>query len=144
SYVGDRHNDSSERVESWSFVNANLKVGLLNNTDLQFVVPTYSFVRTKDRVTRTAERNSGFGDLTTRLKINFWGNDGGQTALAAMPFLKMPTAQDELGNGAFEGGIIFPLAVALPCEWSMGVMTQCDFAEDADGSGYHPEFINSI
>lgn len=142
SYAKDRHNDSNERVEGWSFFNANLKVGLCNNSDLQVVVPTYSSVRT--RSAGTTERNSGFGDLVTRLKINFWGNDGGTTAFAAMPYVKFPTAQDDLGNGAFEGGIIFPLAVALPHEWGMGVMTQFDFAEDGDGSGYHPEFINTI
>ncbi|MEO6181829.1 MAG: transporter [Verrucomicrobiota bacterium] len=142
SYAEDRHNDSNERVEGWSFFNANLKVGLCNNSDLQVVVPTYSSVRT--RSAGTTERNSGFGDLVTRLKINFWGNDGGTTAFAAMPYVKFPTAQDDLGNGAFEGGIIFPLAVALPHEWGMGLMTQFDFAEDGDGSGYHPEFINTI
>ncbi len=142
SYAKDRHNDSNERVEGWSFFNANLKVGLCNNSDLQVVVPTYSTVRT--RSAGATERNSGFGDLVTRLKINFWGNDGGTTAFAAMPYVKFPTAQDDLGNGAFEGGIIFPLAVALPHEWGMGVMTQFDFAEDGDGSGYHPEFINTI
>ena len=144
SYTEDRRNDSNERVEGWSFFNANLKVGLCNNADLQLVVPTYASVRTKDRVAGKTERNSGFGDLVARLKINFWGNDGGDTAFAAMPFLKFPTAQDELGNDAFEGGIIFPVAVALPHEWGMGPMTQFDFAEDGDGSGSHPEFINTI
>ena len=142
SFSEDGHNDSNERVEGWSFFNSNLKVGLCNNSDLQIVVPTYSSVRT--RAAGTTERNSGIGDLVTRLKINFWGNDGGDTAFAAMPFVKFPTSQDDLGNGAFEGGIIFPLAVALPREWGMGVMTQFDFTEDGDGSGYHPEFINTI
>src|SRR5687768_2398178 len=72
-YTEDRHNDSNERVESWSFFNANFKVGLCNNSDLQLVVPSYTSVRTKDRATGMSERNSGFGDLVTRLKINFWG-----------------------------------------------------------------------
>jgi hypothetical protein len=144
SYGGDRHNHSNERTDGWSFLNANFKVGLCNNSDLQLVVPTYSSVRTKDRATGTTERNSGFGDLITRLKINFWGNDSGQTAFGAMPFVKFPTAQDELGNDAFEGGIIFPLSVELPNGWGMGAMTEFDFAEDGDGSGYHPEFINSL
>lgn len=142
SYTEDRHNDSNEDVEGWSFFNANLKVGLCHNADLQIVVPTYNFIRTRSN--GPIQRNSGFGDLVTRLKINFWGNDGGTTAFGAMPFLKFPTAQDDFGNNAFEGGIIFPLAVVLPHEWGMGLMTQFDFAEDGDGSGYHPEFINTI
>jgi hypothetical protein len=140
SYSKDR--ESGTRVDSWSFLNSNLKVGLCNNSDLQIVVPTYSSVRT--RSAGATQRDSGFGDLVTRLKINFWGNDGGKTAFGAMPFVKFPTAQEDLGNGAFEGGIIFPLAVELPHEWGMGAMTQFDFAEDGDGSGHHPEFINTI
>ena len=142
SYAEDRHNDSDERVEGWGFLNSNLKVGLCNNADLQLVVPTYNSVR--NRSAGNTERNSGFGDLVARLKINLWGNDGGQTAFGAMPFVKFPTAQDDLGNGAFEGGIIFPLTVELPKSWGLGAMTEFDYAKDADGSGYQPEFINTI
>ncbi|MEO5802009.1 MAG: transporter, partial [Verrucomicrobiota bacterium] len=137
-----RDHESGTRVDSWSFFNANLKVGLCNNSDLQLVVPTYSSMRA--RSAGNTERNSGFGDLVTRLKINFWGNDGGKTAFAAMPFVKFPTAQDDLSNGAFEGGIIFPLAVELPREWGMGLMTEFDFNKDESGGGHHAEFINSI
>jgi len=143
-FTRDRHSESGERVESWSFFNANLKIGLCNSTDLQLVVPTYNSVRTKNRVAGTTEKNSGFGDLVTRLKMNFWGNDGGKTAFGAMPFVKFPTAQDNLGNGAFEGGLILPLAVELPRGWGMGAMTEVDITEDGDGSGYHPEFVNTI
>ena len=140
SYSRDR--ESGTHSDSWSFFNSNLKVGLCNNTDLQIVVPTYSSARTRSG--GTTDKNSGFGDLVTRLKMNFWGNDGGPTAFGAMPFVKVPTAQDNLGNGAFEGGIIFPLAVELPKGWGMGVMTEFDFAQDGDGTGYHPEFVNTI
>jgi hypothetical protein len=145
-YSIDKHNTdySDTEVETWSVWNANYKFGLCNNTDIQFVVPSYTHVRTKDETTGATEKNSGFGDIVTRLKINLWGNDGGTTAFAAMPFVKFPTAQDDLGNGAFEGGLILPLAVELPYGWGMGLMTQVDISEDGDGSGYHPDFINTI
>lgn len=139
-----RDRESGTRVESWSFFNANLKAGLCRNSDLQLVLPTYNSERIKDRAAGTTERNSGFGDLVTRLKINLWGNDGGQTAFAAMPFVKFPTAQDDLGNDSFEGGIIFPLAVELPRDWGMGLMTEFDFNKDNSGGGHHLEFVNSI
>src|SRR5687768_14233073 len=32
-YSEDRHSGSNERVKGWSFFNANLKVGLCNNSD---------------------------------------------------------------------------------------------------------------
>ncbi|MBM3848445.1 MAG: transporter, partial [Verrucomicrobia bacterium] len=65
-------------------------------------------------------------------------------ALAVMPFVKYPTASNNLGNGAYEGGVIIPLAVELPWGWGMGVMTEFDINENASGSGHHTEFVNSI
>ncbi len=120
--------------DAWGIGFANLKAGLLNNVDLQVVIE--SFLKTEDA--------RGFGDVTTRVKINLWGNDGGPTALAVMPFVKWPTNGANLGNDAVEGGVIVPLAVELPAAWGMGVMTEFDINEDGDGRGYHVEFINSI
>jgi hypothetical protein len=90
------------------------------------------------------EHHRGFGDITTRLKVNVWGNDGGKTALAVMPFVKFPSNQDGLGNNAIEGGIIFPFAAKLPADWTMGAMTEVDFLKDNNGRGHHAEFVNTI
>lgn len=121
--------------------NVNLKAGLFNNVDMQVVVENYVYEQVRaDGVT---ERKSGFGDLTTRLKVNLWGNDGGTTAFGVMPFVKFPTNTGGLGNKQVEGGVILPLAVELPYGWGMGVMTEVDIAYREDG-GYGPDFINSI
>jgi len=146
SFSYDRHNPEADgtRVEAWSFATTNFKVGLLNNVDLQLVVPFFNTVRTDDRAAGMVSRDRGFGDLSVRLKVNLWGNDGGRTALAVMPFLKIPTAGDDLGNDAVEGGIIVPLAVELPGGWGLGLMAEFDFNEDGDGRGYHAEFVDSI
>ncbi len=143
-YSYDHYNPDHIRNESFSFASANLKVGLCNNADFQLIVPTYNTVRSKNRLLEKNQIQSGLGDLTARVKMNFWGNDGGATAFAAMPFLKFPTAQDELGSNAYEGGIILPLAVQLPRDWQMGMMTELDFNKDESGGGHHTEFINSI
>ena len=131
-------------LREWSIAPVNLKVGLLNNVDLQFVLDTYVHSRAEDHIARTATTASGFGDFTTRLKINFWGNDGGKTAFGMMPFVKWPLPSLDLRNGKTEGGIIFPIAVALPNGWDMGAMTEFDFNHDAASTGYHAEFINSV
>ena len=146
SYSYDRHNTARDHTVSESLAIApfNFKVGLCNNSDLQFVVPTYNIVRTRDRRTRARETENGFGDFIVRNKINLWGNDGGTTAFALMPYVKFPTASKNLGNDAYEGGLIAPLAVALPAGWGLGLMTQLDINEDADGSGHHPEFVNTV
>ncbi len=121
----------------------NLKAGLLNNVDIQFVFEPAVYTRAEDRVESTVDEALGFGDLQTRLKINVWGNDGGSTAFAVMPFLKWPLADSSLRNGETEGGVIFILGYELPLGWSSAVMTEFDFVSD-DAGGYDAEFVNSI
>ena len=145
-FTYDRHNaeHTNTRVESWSVGDANVKIGLLNDLDLQVVTPIYNQVDVDDHTTRTTSRHHGFGDLTVRVKYNFWGNDGGPTAFGVMPFVKFPTNQDDLGNDAIEAGLILPLAVELPRQWDLGLMAEIDFDEDADGDGFHQEFVNTM
>lgn len=116
------------------FAEMNAKVGLARNTDLQFVLPAFSHQESGDE---------GFGDLEIRLKQNLWGNDDGPTALALMPFIKLPTAQGDLGNGEVEGGLIIPFGFDGPAGWSCAVMAEIDLDLDDDGSGYHPVFVTS-
>jgi hypothetical protein len=130
--------------ENFAIAPTNFKVGLLNRVDLQVIVETFNVERTRDREAPGGETISGFGDLLVRLKVNFWGNDSGDTAFGVMPFVKFPTNQHELGNSAVEGGIIFPLAIGLPGDFSLGAMTEVDLVRNEKSAGYHEEFINSI
>lgn len=145
-YSYDRHNSAraDTRDEASSFATINAKAGLLNNLDLQLIIPTYNRVRSHDLSTGTVTRNEGFGDLTLRMKYNLWGNDGGKTAFGVMPFVKLPTAATGLGNNSVEGGLILPLAVELPDGWSMGTMLEVDILHDGVGNGHHADFINTI
>ena len=146
SYSYDRYNSdrSDVRAESLSIAPMNLKVGLYNNVDLQLVLETYNSVRVHDRDAGTVVKQRGFGDVIPRLKINLWGNDGGRTSFGVMPFVKLPTNQDRLGNNSVEGGVIFPLSVALPHGVGMGVMTEFDFIRDESGAGHYAEFVNTL
>ncbi len=105
----------------------NAKFGLTESADLQVVMPTYTHVRDGDE---------GYGDTEVRLKYNLWGNDGGDTAMALMPFVKIPTARGDLGNGEVEGGLIVPFGFSAPGDWSCAVMGEVDLVSDDDGSGY--------
>jgi hypothetical protein len=138
----NRSNDV--RTEAWNVAPVNFKVGLLNNVDLQFIFDNYLYVRTDDRQVHMMMTQSGVGDFTTRLKINLWGNDGGQTAFGVLPFVKFPTNTDHLGNDAVEGGVIFPLSVKLPAGWDMGLETGSSFLRNEQDLGYHAEFVNSV
>ncbi len=140
----NRSGGGDMRTTVWGIAPLNLKLGLLNNVDVQFVLDPYVHLRLEDRVAGTVDKASGFGDLQTRLKINLWGNDGGKTALAIMPFVKWPLSESSLRNGKTEGGVIVPLGVELPRGWSMGLMTELDFVRNAGDDGYDTDFVNSI
>ncbi len=145
-YSYDRYNPErvDTRAESVAIAPMNLKLGLLNQVDFQVILESYTSTRIHGRTTGTVEEHRGFGDVLTRLKINLWGNDGGSTALGVMPFLKLPTNQDRLGNDSVEGGLIFPFAAELPFGWGVGTMFEVDFNRDERGGGYHAEYINTI
>jgi hypothetical protein len=143
---------SGRDVETFSYAPMNIKAGLLNNVDIQLVIQPHIYQRTRDKTDaddngvqeEVVEKLSGYGDMQTRLKINIWGNDEGSTAFAAMPYVKIPTAEEGIGNGATEGGLILPLAVELPCGWGMGIMGQYDAVQNGDSRDYHAECIHTI
>ncbi len=131
-----------ETLHAWNIAPLNIKLGLLNNVDLQFVYDNYEHVHTRNPAGATTQ--SGFGDFTTRLKINLWGNDGGETAFGLLPYVKFPTSTGHLGNGAVEGGMIFPLAVKLPADFDLGTEAAAGFFRNETSRGRHAEFIGSV
>lgn len=139
----ERSAGSDVRTEVWGVGPLNLKVGVLNNIDIQVVLEPYVQSRVEDRSTHTIDQTAGFGDLHTRLKINCWGNDGGRTALAVMPFVKWPLKRSALRNGKTEGGILIPFGTDLGQNWGLGLMTGAGFVSDGS-EGYTTEYVNSV
>lgn len=144
-YTYDKHNPARDGtiVRTWNIAPINFKVGLLNNVDAQFIVQPHTYVHTSDPAAGVSKQR-GFNDFLVRVKWNLWGNDGGDTAFGLMPYMKLPTNQDQLGNRSVEGGLIAPFAMELPAGWSMGLMPQLDIVRDTASSGYHPEFVSTI
>jgi len=131
------------KTEDCQIAPMNVKVGMLNNLDFQLVLSPWQWQRIEDKTTGTIEKDSGFGDITPRVKVNLIGNDGGFFALALIPFVKIPTAQDRLGNGAVEGGVGIPYAFDVP-NWDVGFQTTASINHDAADNDYHAEFNNSV
>ena len=131
------------KSEAYQIAPMNLKAGLLNNVDLQLVLSPWQWRRTEDKNTGTVQHQSGFGDITPRVKVNLVGNDGGFFALGLIPYVKLPASQDHLGNDAVEGGLGIPYAFDIP-GWDVGLQTGVHFNRNDVGSGYHTEFENSV
>ncbi len=120
---------------------ANLKLGLSKNIDLQLVVANYVNVYEKDANGTKSNEAAGFGDLTLRLKYNLWGNDGGKTAFAMMPYINLPTSK---GNDYTEAGIVFPFSIDLGNEFSLGTQVQFDLLKSTTKTGYHGSILQSL
>jgi hypothetical protein len=121
----------------------NAKVGLTPRSDLQWVYDGQVYSWSRSEISGRIEQRSGAGDLQTRLKFNLWGNDGGPTALALMPYVKWPLSGSHVRNGHAEGGLIVPMAVDLAPGWSLGGQTQVDWVH-YDPAGHGLEWANTI
>lgn len=139
----DQSGGSDVRSRSEAYGGVNLKIGLMNHVDLQTVFNVHVIETSKDRVTGINTQAQGFGDITTRLKINLWGNDQGRTALGFMPFVKYPLSATGVRNGRTEGGFILPFALDIGSGWGLGAQTEVDFVSD-DSGGHDTEYFNTI
>lgn len=129
---------------SHSFVTADpvLKLGLTNHIDAEIALGGYQSFQQIDRATRQVTSGNGFGDVTLRVKLNLMGDDGGTVALAAIPWLKIPTASANLGNNLIEGGVAIPMTIALPADFSLGLQTEFDALRNGADNGRHVSFTN--
>lgn len=123
------------RTDTLSLAPLNLKRGIAHDTDVQLIVAPYVRQREGGRTI------DGIGDVTVRLKQNLIGDDGGDWALAVMPFVTLPTARAALGAEGVEGGVIVPVSVDLAEGVSLGAMTEVDAVRE-DGR-YRAIFVNS-
>jgi hypothetical protein len=133
-----RDDENGGDLEAWSVLPTNVKIGLTNYMDLQLAFEPY--------IREELENNSldGFGATQLRLKINLWGNDGGHTALAIMPFVQFPTESEHFdATEHLQGGVILPLKLSLPREWDLGLMAEFDVVRDAADEDYELQFVHT-
>ena len=89
-------------TQAYILADPTLKYGVTDNLDIEASLAPVEIIRTHDATGTDTE--TGVGDLFLRTKFNIAGNDGGDFGLAIEPFLKIPTARREFGNGDVEGG----------------------------------------
>ena len=131
-----------ERTDTSQVLPSNLKLGLLNNVDLQLVAEPYDNALTKTR--HKATRGQGCGPTELRLKANLFGNDGGNVAVGLLPFIRFPTGGGRFSSGHIEGGFIVPVAFKLPAGFDLGTEVAFDFVRNQANDGYGVEFTHTL
>jgi len=131
------------RTDTLLVPNPTFKVGVTNNIDFELNVP-FAGVHTYDTATAASSKLWGIGDTYVRSKINLWGNDGGDTAGAIIPYVKAPSAPVGIGNGAVEGGLIGPVAFSLPNSFTLLLVPEVDDFKNSLTTGYHGNYVFDV
>jgi hypothetical protein len=137
-----RDDDGGVKSETLTALPSNLKVGLLNNVDLQLVFDPY--VNQRVKVAGRSVRQEGFGDTTIRLKVNLLGNDEGPVAVGVMPYVTFPTSTHDVGLDRAQYGLIVPVSVELPAGFELGAMIEIDVVRDAANKSYGTELLHTV
>jgi hypothetical protein len=136
--------DNHIRTRTWIIGNTNFKVGLTNWMDLQIFPQLYVNRRTSGKRFGPALEQDGFGDTTARLKINFFGNDGGKLVVGLVASLKIPTHPDHLGNNIWEPGFGLPVNYSLTAGFTLFGQTRIDILDETHSSNMRLQWQNPI
>ena len=109
-----------------------LSAGLTDNLDVQ--VGAQMFLSQKYEQGAFTDRNSGFGDLYFRTKWVFWRDN--RSAVAVMPFVRLPTSTGDVGKRGLQGGVIVPWLTNLPGGGDFRAMGEWDYVRNDADNGY--------
>ncbi len=123
----DRHTPGKDGVEYRSTTIGSLlfSTGLSDRLDIQFGMD----IGREERIVGggASSTNSGNGDGWFRAKWNFSGNETEGPGWALLPYLKLPLANDDLGNGSLEPGVvlIFDCPLGELTQWNANLGMDC-------------------
>ena len=118
-----------------------VKLGLTDRSDLQVGFTPY--IRSETRAGGIKSTASGAGDLTVRYKHRLTASDAG-VQVGVIPFVKLPSADGDIGNGKVEGGLAVPIAISTGSPVSLVLGPELDMLADADGNGHHAALVNLV
>jgi hypothetical protein len=121
--------------------NPTIKYGF-GNADIEASMTLYQSERVHDAA--GSETVSGVGDLFLRAKWNPNDGEEGEFTWILDPYVKLPTAGRDLGNGAAEGGLLIPMSWEFGGGWSLESTPEADYLLNASGSGYHGAFVDVL
>ena len=116
--------------------------GLTDRSDIEFDITPWQRATSSGPAFRETAR--GFGDVNVLYKHLLTASDA-KVQVAALPFVKLPTAKHSLGNGKWEGGLLIPIDYSIPkSPFSIGLTPEVDWVADADGRGHHAAMVQVV
>ena len=120
-------------VTSWG--SSLIKYGVSDNADLELGITPLETLHVHG--SGVDEHQSSFGDVLVRTKYRVTRADA-PLLVALDPFVKLPTANHQLGNGKVEGGLAVAASAALgKSGFTLSLDPELDWVADSDGHGHH-------
>ncbi len=139
-YMRDRSQGGDVRNNALTLGRINLRLGVLNNLEINATVDSFDVSSTTDHATGQITRQHGFGDMGIGAKLNLWGDDGADdiwsTGFAIQPQLSIPTAQAGLGSGHPEFSIATPLLIIMPAGFHLGLQAVASRQRNGANTAY--------
>jgi hypothetical protein len=133
--------NSGDRASVTSIGQAFAKLGLSDHSDLEVGFTPLFGIRTS--AGGMHDHASGIGDVLVRYKHRLTGADS-PAQVGLLPFVKLPTADHDIGNGKVEGGIAVPASFAGPAGITVTIGPEVDALSDGDRHGYHAALTNLV
>ena len=130
------HDHSADVTMNFAVYGSSLiKYGVSDNADLELgITPLETLSVHGDGID---DHHSSFGDLLIRAKYRVTSSDT-PIQVAVDPFVKLPTANRNLGNRKVEAGVLVATSVGLgKSGLTLSLDPELDWVADADGNGHH-------
>lgn len=118
-----------------------LKYGLSGRSDLQVGFTPYVHAETRSGGVKSTV--SGAGDLSLRYKHRLTAHSA-PVQVGLIPFVKLPTAEGDIGNGKVEGGVAVPIAISTGSPVTVLLGPELGLLPDSDGHGRHAALVNLV
>lgn len=122
------------------FTNPTLKYGVSKDLDVELNWAPWDRVKTAGQGRSVTA--SSVGDLFARAKWAVITSDA--FSLSLLPYVKLPTAGHDVGNGRVEGGLIAPMSVSLPAKFTLTLGPELNALENAGRTGAHVNLIDLV
>lgn len=118
-----------------------LTTGVTSRLDVQLGAQLY--LTQKFDAAGFTERTSGIGDVYVRAKYRFYESNDTYTAVAVLPYVKIPTNSGGVGNDSVEGGVIVPFKTELLGGFDFAAMAELSFLRNDNHDGYDSYWFGS-
>jgi hypothetical protein len=102
------------------------------------------YVHVRDRDSSGSTTATGYGDLTLAWRQSLKNPAGSGFSVAVQPFVVAPVGKRDFGAGAWQGGVVLPVSVALAGGFGLGLTPQVAVVRNQNHDGSHLDWTGVI